>query len=489
MEINIRHISVWIFMMMVSTFLTAQEAQYSLPEKFSSRSDNMEVLGKAQGLTYVHFSSKKEDRIQTYRPNMGVKWKKYVDFNYKRQSVERFLLRGDKLVMFYTQRKKGNQILFLREYNLEMDSIIADFPIDTVQKDFGDPFPILDFKESNDKKSLLIYFIDQKFMRDDIMHMVVFNKQLEVTGKGKVNIPNGSSKISLHDILVDNKGQVYLILSESKSWGFGNTMKYVVLSSNNGYNQEEGMQLLTEEGKYFNSAHFKVDNVNDNIVAAGFYTTDKYQTRGSEGIYYKVFNLNNPERNLINFEEFSPEFIARIKGSRKVKPNERLYTFEIKDILLRDDGGALLLAESFYKTYKNSDFIDPYRLNNISDVNITYHYDDLLVISVHPKGNIHWKNVLPKSQVSNGDLGKYSSFTFLNTGYNLAFIYNDEIIDKTNVIQYSIDINGEAKREMLMNSYKNDVYLMPQLAKQVSMNEIIIPSLKKRNLKLVKLTY
>ena len=102
---------------------------------------------------------------------------------------------------------------------------------------------------------------------------------------------------------------------------------------------------------------------------------------------------------------------------------------------------------------------------------------------------VHWKNIILKNQTSNGDYGRYSSYQMMNSGAFLKIFFNEKISSRSNLIEYTIDVNGNMSRQVLLNSRSYNVYLMPQYGRQISVDEIVFPSMKKSELRLLKLNY
>ncbi len=150
----------------------------------------------------------------------------------------------------------------------------------------------------------------------------------------------------------------------------------------------------------------------------------------------------------------------------------------------------LFIAESFYKTYRTTNYLyDVYGFPSYNESTVIYHFDELMAVSLHPSGKIHWKNIIVKNQTSNGDYGRYSSYQLMNSGAFLKIFFNEKISSRSNFIEYTIDVNGNMSREVLFNSRKYNVYLMPQFGKQIALDEIVFPSLKKSEVRLLKLNY
>jgi len=71
----------------------------------------------------------------------------------------------------------------------------------------------------------------------------------------------------------------------------------------------------------------------------------------------------------------------------------------------------------------------------------------------------------------------------------LKFLFNEDIYNNGNFIEYNINPLGNQKRISLFNSDKENLTLIPQKGKQISGNMVLIPSEQKRNLQFVLFKY
>jgi hypothetical protein len=186
---------------------------------------------------------------------------------------------------------------------------------------------------------------------------------------------------------------------------------------------------------------------------------------------------------------FTSAFINELTG-RDMNGKNRLYTFNIKKTVLRNDGGALIIAESFIKEDREVPVpmgIQPgynsYRTSTI------YQYNDIVAFSFNAKAELEWTNIMRKKQVSEDDGGVFSSFLILNQKDQLRFIYLDDVSTAGGVAQYTLKSEGKSERAALFNQEDKDLLLLPKMGKQISPAEAIIPSYKNGILQLVKLTY
>ena len=167
-----------------------------------------------------------------------------------------------------------------------------------------------------------------------------------------------------------------------------------------------------------------------------------------------------------------------------------LYTFEVTDAVLRYDGGLIVVAESRYEDAENVEIPSfvPAAGPTFRQVNVQ-HYNDIMVISLLPQGQLDWVQILKKKQTSEDDDGFFSSYALATTAEKLHFVYNEEIFQKTNVNEFKVGPTGGVSREYLFNSADENVLLVPRIGKQISASELVIPSFKRNYIRLVKITW
>lgn len=148
----------------------------------------------------------------------------------------------------------------------------------------------------------------------------------------------------------------------------------------------------------------------------------------------------------------------------------------------RADGGALLVAEYYDKTVESYEYTnyDPYYGYRTSTRQVEfYEYDDILLFSIKPDGTPSWNNVIRKKQISREDRGVNSSYAIINSKQQITFIFNEDVEQNSNVLQYEMEADGALDRKSIFNANQQEVQLRPSSAEQISFNEIIIPSIYK----------
>jgi len=118
-----------------------------------------------------------------------------------------------------------------------------------------------------------------------------------------------------------------------------------------------------------------------------------------------------------------------------------------------------------------------------------FHYDELAVLSFNQDGSVEWKQILHKKQSTEGDGGFFSSIGLMIAPTQLYFVFNDGINGQTVVTDFSLDATGVQSRKEIFSADRKGVMVVPRQGKQVSANEMVLPSFKKNFLQFVKISF
>ena len=94
-----------------------------------------------------------------------------------------------------------------------------------------------------------------------------------------------------------------------------------------------------------------------------------------------------------------------------------------------------------------------------------------------------------KKQLTEDDNGFNSSFAFMNEKDMVHLLYLDEISTTGAANEYRLSSKGVSERKVLFSQEDKDIFLIPRLAKQVAPDELVIPSVKSGDFKLVRVQY
>ena len=399
--------------------------------------------------------------IEQYDRKMNLKRSEKLDLKYKGKDrdFEDVVMIGGQLYLltsFNNEVKKKNY-LFLQKISKKGLRLDKDFEM-IGQTDSKDKFRegTFDLIHSQDSSKVLIYN-QLLFNKNEPERFAfrIFDQQFNELWSRNVVLPYGDGLFSVEEYQVDNNGNVYLlgvIYNDKSSFRRQGkpTYQYTILAyTKDGEDAQE--YKIDIEDKFITDLTFKVAK-DGNLVCTGFYS--EKGTYSVKGTYFfkldaktkKVYN-----RNLKQFDfDFLTEYMspskrekakkAEIEGNEKRAPE--LFNYSLDNLILRSDGGALLIAEQYYVYerfdnnmpfnagfgglygYRFSRFNDPYFRNN-AQRDIFYNYNDIIIVNIRPDGEIEWTARIPKQQETINDGGYYSSYAHAVVRDKIYFIYND----------------------------------------------------------------
>jgi hypothetical protein len=233
-----------------------------------------------------------------------------------------------------------------------------------------------------------------------------------------------------------------------------------------------------------------------------------------KGSYFLTIDNESKQIKTKSFKEFGLDFITQDMTERQQKKTKKraekgkdveLYEYDLDNIILKDDGGAVLVGEQFYV---HQSTIRSVGANGQVSTRTTYYYNyhDIIVINISPAGEIEWAHKIPKRQTTTDDGGYYSSYALAIVGDKLQFVFNDNarnIYDKSlkegKVYSFSyknlavalntVDSNGKQERTSLINTPKKEEIVRPKVSVQVSKNEMILFAKRKKKYQFIKITF
>jgi hypothetical protein len=211
---------------------------------------------------------------------------------------------------------------------------------------------------------------------------------------------------------------------------------------------------------------------------------------------------------------FSEEYRedARSQNSIKTAFND----FYLKNLILRKDGGFMVIAESAYMSNRGNNLnrydymngspffnplfggnfmMSPYynsyynpmgyypwggfgrfggmNFNGINNIN-RYYVDNIAIMSFEPNGKMEWSNVIPKSQYDD-NTDNYLGYGLLNAGDKLRFIFNIQERRNNVITDQSLSASGQIDRNPVIKNPEKGYDFMPRHAKQIGARIAIVP--------------
>lgn len=412
----------------------------------------------------------------------------------------------DKLHLFSFRQDVGNRshLLFHRFLNKddlsfsEEGNLVAEVGYDGFPKY---KFPDYHVETSRDSSKILIHYQLPTHKEDyDKFGIHVFNEEMVPLWKDNFTLPYPEENLIIESYRVGDDGRVFVLAryKESKRENaFDHTFKLFVL--NPGF-EEAGEYELEVEDKPLSNMQIQVEPDGD-IICVGSYLIGEGKDRMVRGIFFFRLNGETLEKDLMKiipyptemFQEMAQVDLSKKSERKKSKIMEQLSNdILFQDIILRSDGGLLLIGEEAYshEVYKSSSsgtgrtgyFVTEYVRNSI------------VAVSLGPDAQLErFDKVLAKNQKQEAR-EVMLSYGLAITHDKIRFVFNDrienELIVKTGFPReyypsigmrkkqilslVTHDQDGNSERESLMSVKDVKMYAFPRHSMQISNNELII---------------
>lgn len=316
---------------------------------------------------------------------------------------------------------------------------------------------------------------------------VLLDDQMKVLSRSNQNFEKGGNQ-NFHQSLLTNSGELLLTtFSESGSKGYSEEMSVFTLSPDSKTLKKKTWHL---QDQYLSGLYSKLNIQNNQLYSAAFYSTGK--SGNLEGIVYSVFD---PATQQFSIEKTIP-FDEKIKNSAQGKNKKRVFNdYAIKQIILKNDGGFLVISENSFVTIRSSYptgygfyssyYYTPYGNNTIRE----YIFGDILALNFDAEGNRLWYSFIRKDQYSQEDNGTFSSFALMNSGSDIGFLYNN-FTSRNSYLTFAV-LNPEGKvdfTKLNVGEFKIGDWI-PRAAKQTDLKEWVIPVLRGNSLAFVRLSF
>jgi hypothetical protein len=470
--------TIFLFFLLSPLVLSAQTVMVS--EDILLKNDiAYEIIGEMKDRLLLFRDRVTAFEIQAFDAQMRQVWSKELNLEKKSPKVLGIIPSRENFTIIYRHRLRNHLVLKAARYDPA-----ANLRDTVTLKDYGFLFttPLFEFVKSEDKSKVLIYYVENQ----QTFHAVSIDVPTMKVLWDKTFSPEGMNFWEeFGQVMVDNEGTMRVVLEKNRLRLRKDDQNYQIFEMGAGMEQPLTYSVgLQDKNTY--DAYFSYDNLNKRIVAAGLYSERNLDR--AMGYFYLNFSPQDPDNYLLTFEPFDDEFVTNLVG-KNVENNRGINETSIQQVVLRRDGGLLLIAERNRQLERRMGNTNRVFFDGGVRYIVDYYYDDMFIISVHPDGKTHWKTILHKKQYSQDDNGVYSSFFLFKTPTNLRLLFNDEIRYENTVSEYVVNGLGEFERKSLLSTENLDLRLRFRGALQVSAQELIVPSERRNRLRLVKLQY
>ncbi len=295
----------------------------------------------------------------------------------------------------------------------------------------------------------------------------VFDEEGTSFREGTLELPFRDEQLQIRKVLVSNEGNLFILgkqYLQDKVRSPEDFMYIIFVYETETSTLREPLELKFGD-RYITDLNIKVDR-EENIFAAGFYSNRS--TYEMVGTVFCKFNSAGEEITMVA-EKFSDEFLAKFLTGRQIERGLELKYFYLDNIVLRSDGGVLLVAEKYYTTF--SSMLDVYGYWVERQI---HHYDEVIVNSVSSDGKIEWSTVVSKFQASENNINLSYFLMVTADGLHMIYEYSPRGMPET-LYRNRIEMEGTtSEREIFMNSIGRNTGFFPRSSQQINNNEAIM---------------
>jgi len=476
------------------------------------------VLGADDNTAYivktrVKYFVKDEILVESHDLNtMRVKKSAVLPLKYKNKKMqfEFIVFFNDRLWLFtsYNNSQRKKNYLMRQEIDTQSLQVIGDLiKVSEISSkswiNRGDFQAVI-----SHKKSKLLIFNSPAYNKNaaDEFSLTVFDENMEQLWTKNVTVPYKDKLFGFEKLVVDEEGNAYVqsIIYEGKAkkmrMGRPN-YSYKIFSYTDLGTTANEYPVRLDNGRFITDLTFGI-NRKGNIICGGFYSDENAYT--IRGTYFLTIDQQSKAIMSEGTKAFEADFLQAFFSERKAKSGKELANYYLDDIILRNDGGALLFAEQYYErviTNPVNTGVGPPQYQTST----RYYYTDIIVISINPDNSIDWATKVPKRHVSTDDGGYYSSYAKVVSNKKIYLVFNDYPKDipnlNTNKLVFTlrngfaalsvvaIAPDGSYEKERLMLNRDEGVTSRPRLSEQVNKNTLIMYGDGFRKYQIGKLTF
>ena len=382
------------------------------------------------------------------------------------------------IIYSYTKKNKVHVLLskYTKEAELLKDTILGEFPDKFVFRSEQ-----IEFSENKQKIALYANSLSETkalIVCDIPSFRVHYQQTMEWDSISYLK--------EFMELVINNTGAVFLIF-DHKGIYRRQLKAHQLLIQRIDTNTQTVTHFAPCPDYFFHTFAGKYDERNQNLVISGF-SAQKEAEVATHHFFYRT-DMQQAQ-GVLQHTLLEEAFLRSFTGSKR-KKILGITDMRVREILLKQDGGCLLIGEqvSIQKYQFASALVPAGGGGSNLSTQIDYMYGNLALFATHNTGQIHWKNIIHKYQKSENDGGAYSSFFLLKTPQALELIYNNEIDTETGHYQYTIRPNGQLERKILSLALPKSTLFEFKKSIQTQANEFLVPHFFARKLKIARFVY
>ncbi|MBK9339141.1 MAG: hypothetical protein IPM98_22445 [Lewinellaceae bacterium] len=456
----------------------AQGGRVLMSEPIALRNDyGYELIGRMKDRILLFRDKYDEFEVQAFDNSMRMSWsRKLEDIDKNGTQILAVIGGKNDFSVVFKQRRRGITTLHLHKYDAGANRIDS-----TTIKHYGERMfspPAIDVIQSEDRTCIVATNTAERARMETVCFRL---DKMAVLWDKVVQLDDVYHDSNIRAMTVSNAGDFFMVTELNNRRNRLDAHEYQIL-----HLQAVADRAVRVPMPEFmtNDARFVYDNLNRSLVGAGFYA-DKNRERSNGVFYVRVPQTGQPT---LRYETFSDKVISILRGKDVEEDNKGVNYANVQQIILRQDGGALLVAERYHEIQRGTSAARGFWRDGMRLV-MDYYYDDLLLVAIGPDGTPHWTTILHKKQYSQDDDATFSSFFLMRSPDRLHLLFNDEIKYENTCSEYIVNAVGDFDRNSLTNTFGQNLRLRFRDALQLNANECLVPSEFRNKLRLVLLKF
>ena len=473
------------------SLLNSQTITISKPIPLNNHTSKFKILGKNNIGYWVRNYGKNEERIDIYDENLNLSKSKTLLIKRQNFSTVSFFLGTNNATIYYTEYKKKTMYLYATSVNERLETG-AETPLDTTKYETFDDVASVSFATSINKSYHMLFvplyenalFKKIKIIGTNGGAYSIYNKIIDIN--------KNTYSASPEDAIVNNDGSTFLLIKYKSN--INDSILYMTYVLNK-KGELTYKTIINFDKNLFGDPYMLYNEKTKAFIITAF--TSDMPKEGANYFTTSTLNFDDANESKINHYKIDKLILDDIYEGDAGKITG-LYTFKIKKVILTNDNGVYVFTESFFKENKEEISPDVLSLspmnnfqpsfNNTRSISV-FHYNNVLCLKINDSLRTFDYELIKKNQVSENDNGAYSSFSLFNTGRNIKCIYNSEESAIYSLVENTFVESTTNTKQVLLNQEKKGIQLIPKLSVQTSINEIVLPSLRNDDFKLIKIKY
>ena len=474
------------FILGYCTNIYSQTVEYSTPENVNDKAPFVTILAQnSNGLYILHQNFRQRRRniiIEKYSGDLKTQISKEF-LPHKDQFLLQIIVRKSELEIFYCTRDKCNKTvnIFVKKTDPELNSLRSDSLLTSVTDQDPEQDYIQVIKSRNYSNTLILAPRIKADVPTEYAYMVI-DSEFNIQSKGEIDI-DVTSSYSLDQVAYTDKDIAILLRQDVPKKVFKDGFRYSIAYGSLGQNLLKTYSLFNDSLNV-SEGILKTDHLNNKFVFTGlYYLKDSGYSKG-----YYLWTRDLTTTNIMcRAIPFTPDLLHDVVGT--YSSINGIAGIRLGDIVLRKDGGIVLIAEEYRFSKEMQSEMNFYGGMPLNNFRYFFYYNNIIVISLDKEGKKDWHHILRKEQVSMNDNGVYSSYLLHAMEDKLIFAFNDLSRKRWLLSSFTLNSKGADETKVIVHPQEYNGKIIPRDGGQVSNNEFVIPGFTERGAVVVRVRF